>query len=86
MRVAVALALGWMLVAATAGCQSPSAGAARPRTYRLGFAATPPRLDIADVLRTIDLWRPRADAALLAITPPWRALLADTSAALLVRR
>ena len=52
----------------------------------MGFAATPPRLDIQSVLRTIEMWMPRADAALLSLTVPWKSLLADTSAAFLVRR
>ena len=46
----------------------------------------PPRLDIASVLRTIDLWTPRSDAALLALTPPWRAMLADTNPAAIILR
>lgn len=52
----------------------------------MGFSSTPPRPTIADVLRTIDLWAPRADAALLALTVPWKSMLADTSASLLIRR
>ena len=52
----------------------------------MGFAATPPRLDIQSVLQTIEMWMPRADAALLSLTVPWKSLLADTSAAFLVRR
>jgi hypothetical protein len=52
----------------------------------MGFAATPPRLDIQSVLQTIEMWMPRGDAALLALTVPWKSLLADTSASFLVRR
>ena len=56
------------------------------RTYRLGFSATPPRLTVQSVLQTIEAWRPHADIAQITQGVPWRALLADTSAALLVTR
>jgi hypothetical protein len=56
------------------------------RTYRLGFSATPPRLTIESVLATIEAWRPHADIAQITQGVPWKALLADTSAAELVRR
>jgi len=68
------------------GCASATPAADASRTYRMGFAATPPRLDIASVLRTIDMWTPRSDAALLALTPPWRAMLSDTNPAVIIRR
>ena len=68
------------------GCTNPSASGPLPRSYRLGFSATPPRLEIASVLRTIDEWTKHGDAALLPLQPPWRSLLADTNAAFLVRR
>jgi hypothetical protein len=61
----------------------PSAPA---RTFRLGFSALPPRPNIESVLATIAAWRTHADCANLSLTPPWKALLADTSAAFLVRR
>ena len=66
-------------------CSEPDAPA-QGRAYRMGFAATPPRLDIQSVLRTIEMWMPRADGGLLALTVPWKSLLADTSARVLVRR
>ncbi len=62
----------------------PNAVAAR--TYRLGFSATPPRLTIQSVLQTIEAWRPHSDIAQITQGVPWRALLADTSAAALVTR
>lgn len=57
-----------------------------PRSYRLGFSATPPRLTIESVLATIDAWRSRSDVAQISQGVPWRALLADTTAPYLVRR
>jgi len=38
------------------------------------------------VLATIDAWSPHADAALLALTVPWKSMLADTSASVVLRR
>ena len=81
-----ALIVACTLIAAGCGSQTLPGPRSESRSYYLGFASTPPQLEVASVLRTIDEWRPRADAALLPLTPPWRSLLADTSAALLVRR
>jgi hypothetical protein len=58
----------------------------QPRAYQLGFSATPPMLTVESVLATIDAWTPYADVALVTQTVPWRALLADSSASLLIRR
>jgi hypothetical protein len=57
-----------------------------PRSYRMGFSSLPPRLTIPEVLRTIDSVSRHADAALMVVDVPWKALLADTGAAQLVRR
>jgi hypothetical protein len=76
-----------LLTVAIVSCSSevaPNSG--QPRSYRLGFSATPPRLTIESVLQTIDEWRPHADIAQITQGVPWRALLADSSAAELVRR
>lgn len=56
------------------------------RSFRLGFAAVAPRPEIPLILSTIDVWAKRADVALMQMDVPWRALLADTGAALLVSR
>jgi hypothetical protein len=83
MRTAL-LTLVLVLSCASSGTE-PSGG--RPtRTYRMGFSPMPPRLTIPEVLRTIDSVGKHADAALMLVEVPWKALLADTSAALLVRR
>ena len=52
----------------------------------MGFSPIPPRLTTAEVLRTADEMSKHADAALMVLDIPWAALLADTSAAVLVRR
>jgi hypothetical protein len=52
----------------------------------MGFSPIPPRLSTAEVLRTADEMSKHGDAALMVLDIPWAALLADTNAALLVRR
>jgi hypothetical protein len=46
----------------------------------MGFSAIPPRMNQAEALTVLDLWTPRADAAIMHISPPWAALLSGTSA------
>lgn len=67
-------------------CAKPSAPALQSRSYLLGFSAMPPRLDVATVIRTIDTWSPHSDAALQPLTVPWRSMLADTAASVIIRR
>ena len=75
-----------VLVLSCASWATEPAAARTPRTYRMGFSPIPPRLSVPEVLRTIDSVSKHADAALMVVEVPWKALLADTSAALLVRR
>jgi hypothetical protein len=79
-RVAAALVLG-----AAVACSEPDAPA-QGRSYRMGFSSAPPRLTIESVIETVEMWMPRADGALLSLGVPWKSLLADTSARVLVRR
>lgn len=78
-----AVSVGSLLSCASAGTE-PTGPASR--TYRMGFSPLPPRLTTPEVLQTIDSVSRHADAALMSVEIPWAALLADTSAALLVRR
>jgi hypothetical protein len=50
------------------------------RTWRMGFSAIPPRFSEAEALATINLWSQRGDAAIMHVSPPWKALLSGTSA------
>lgn len=75
-----------LLAGTIVSCSNGAAPSAAVRSFRLGFSAAPPRLTIQSVLQTIDAWRPHADVAQITQGVPWRALLADTSAVLLVRR
>jgi hypothetical protein len=77
------LALVMLIGCASSHAEAPASGT---RTFRMGFSPIPPRLSTAEVLRTADEMRKHADAALMVLDIPWAALLADTSAALLVRR
>ena len=75
-------AITWaaLALAALAGCGSrvtptaPSPGA--PRTWRMGFSAIPPRADFNLLLAALEMWRPRSDAAIMHVDPPWDTLLA----------
>jgi hypothetical protein len=67
------------------GGTTPTPGAA-PRTYLMGFSAFPPRFgDNTLIIRVIDTWATRADAALMFYSPPWAQLLAGQDAEALVR-
>lgn len=84
-HAAAALLLGIALTT----CSPPNSTQPRvlgTRSFRMGFSALPPRLTIPEVLRTIDSVARHADAALMVPDVPWAALLADSSAAFLVRR
>ncbi|MDQ6829419.1 MAG: hypothetical protein M3081_11180 [Gemmatimonadota bacterium] len=50
-----------------------------PRAYWLGFSAVPPRADIKQAIRSIDMWTKRSDAAIMHIDPPWAQLLAGVA-------
>ena len=75
-----------LLASCTPSRAEAPASAPGSRTFRMGFSPIPPRLSTAEVLRTADEMSKHADAALMVLDIPWTALLADTSAALLVRR
>jgi len=75
-----------VLVLSCASSGTEPSGARAMRTYRMGFSSIPPRPTIPEVLRTLDSMSRHADAALMVVEVPWKALLADTSAAQLVRR
>lgn len=75
-------------MSATAGCErSPlPADSIRPRTYRLGFSALPPKPDLTVALAAIELWAGRrADAAIMHMDVPWEKLLSGKSAEVAVQ-
>ncbi len=82
------LAIVLLLAFAAAGCGGDDP--ARPRTatrsYRMGFSGVPPRPDFDQAIAAIQMWVPRADAALILNEPPWDSLLAGVPPDTLVRR
>lgn len=77
------------IVLALAGCGSQVEGpdsSLPSRPFRMGFSAIPPRADFDVLLRSLDLWMQRADAAIIHINPQWDSLLAGVPADVLVRR
>jgi hypothetical protein len=41
----------------------------------MGFSAIPPRLDFDLLIRALDMWSTRADAAIMHVSVPWRGLI-----------
>src|SRR5690242_15505634 len=78
-RVISVLALG-----AVAGCKSTSPTTQSqlpPRTFRMGFSANPPQPTNESALATINAWTPHADAAIMHVSVPYKALLSGITAA-----
>lgn len=65
------------------GSTSPNVHLA-PRTFRMGFSALGPDTTLNSALATLNAWTPRADAAIMHLSVPYRALLTGTTAALYV--
>ena len=76
------------LFALAASCSPAASEPQQPltRSYRMGFSALPPRLTTPEVLQTIDSISRHGDATLMVLDVPWKALLADSSPAFLLRR
>jgi hypothetical protein len=78
---ALSAALACLGLALLAGCGSKVAptvpGTPSPRTFRMGFSGIPPRpQDFPLLLASLEMWRPRSDAAIMHVDPPWDTLLA----------
>ena len=58
---------------------TPPPPLAPTRTWKMGFAGTPPRLDTATVLAGIDRWSTRAEIAAIHEELPWTDLLSGMS-------
>jgi hypothetical protein len=78
------IALSAMLL--LVGCGDAGGPSAPTRSFRMGFSAIPPSADPVLLIPTMTLWMQRADAGLVQLSIPWDALLADTAAAVEVRR
>src|SRR5216117_3098791 len=51
-----------------------------PRSFRMGFSAIPPDSTQASTFASLESWTRRADAAIMHVSAPYRALLTGTSA------
>lgn len=80
----VAGAATWL----AAGCGSGGNASPPPptRNWRMGFSGLPPRFSVADVIRTIDLWSPRAELAAIHEELPWTDLLAGMTPQAILQR
>src|SRR5438094_4105079 len=82
-RYLLALALIGLGVATAGSCSdkgtAPNARLA-PRTFRMGFSAIPPDSTQASTFASLDAWTRRADAAIMHVSAPYKALLTGTSA------
>lgn len=67
---------------AAAACKPKESIAPTPngtRQFRMGFSGFPPKPDQTLAVQAIMLWSQRADAAVMHLSPPWKALLAGTT-------
>ena len=79
-QCAAAVALALVACGKGGDPTQPSSSTLPARTFRLGFSAIPPKATQESALATIDAWTRRADAAIMHISVPYRALLTGTSA------
>lgn len=71
---------------AVVSCSDSEEGPAT-RNYRMGFANSAPRFDDFNLfLQTLNLWTPRADAAIVNTEVPWDSLLSGVTAVDYVQR
>jgi hypothetical protein len=84
-RVVLAAALAGALLGGCSDDKGPLLPGVIPRTYTMGFSWFPPRPDLNLALTVINTWSPRADAALIQVSPPWDSLLAGRAPDSLVR-
>jgi hypothetical protein len=78
MRTLRGVTAGIVLLASA--CSDTSDPSDSARSYRMGFSAIPPRLDFDLLVRSLDMWSTRADAAIMHVSVPWRGLLEGLSA------
>ncbi len=74
MKSPMRIALIFTLVAAFVACDNDEAPATR--TYRMGFQNSAPRFDSFEMaIKSLNMWTPRADAAMITTEVPWETLL-----------
>ncbi|NOT33256.1 MAG: hypothetical protein HOP12_03700 [Candidatus Eisenbacteria bacterium] len=78
-RRAVQILVALALVAALGSCDSKKDSPRRglpARTYRMGFMGIPPAPDTALAVQALQMWVPRADAAIHHVGAPWDSMFA----------
>lgn len=88
-RAALLALLAVLLLTVWHGCTSSSTDpgpVTAHRSYAMGFSGTPPRIDVSLAIASIDMWSKRAEAAMIAQSPPWDSLLAGVKPEVLVAR
>src|SRR5215831_14255494 len=73
-------------LAAVASCKNATSGpqpnnSLPARTFRMGFSANPPQPTNESALAAINAWSPHADAAIMHVSVPYKALLSGITAA-----
>ncbi|MGQ0702318.1 MAG: hypothetical protein ACT4PM_04205 [Gemmatimonadales bacterium] len=71
-----------LLLSAAAACSDDTGPSddLPARTFRMGFSAFPPRANEQDLLAALELWTRRADAAIMHLSVPYKAMLTGTGA------
>lgn len=70
MRVCFILIISFLLIACGGSDNQPS-----PRTFRMGFQNSAPRLEFDIMLQSLEIWTARADAAIVSTEVPWDSLI-----------
>lgn len=74
-------ARAWLWCGLALACSDGAGPGLTPRTFRMGFSALPPRPDQAIPLQALNLWTSgHADAAIMHVSVPYRALLSGLGA------
>jgi hypothetical protein len=64
-----------LLIALTLACKKHNTTNPAVRTYSMGFATSAPQPNIAEIIKSLDLWTTHADAAIISTEVPWDSLL-----------
>src|SRR5687767_152371 len=74
------LCLTSMASVATCDRAPTDGGPMSTRSYRMGFSHIPPSPDQTTAIASLEMWRKRADAALMHMNVQWAAMLGGKSA------
>jgi len=60
------------------GCKKTPSG--NSRHFHMGFQLSAPRYELSDMIRSLDIWSTRADAAMITSEVPWDSLYGGVKA------